>query len=70
MRHKFILKEIGSDEPALYFTTYGKIAEAIGITYADCRAINYMCENRMEKKFMHKNLKELSLKWRIFDNPI
>jgi hypothetical protein len=70
MRHKFIFKKIGSDEPGIYFTTYRKIASATGMTYMDCRTINYMCENRMEKKFMHKNLKELLLKWRIFDNPI
>lgn len=70
MRNKFTLQtfdENGDIASESKYTTYGNISKDTGMTYHDCRAINYINMDRMKRKFTHGNLNKLLSQYKILD---
>lgn len=73
MRDKFIVEIYDNNENLLkttHYKSYKAIVDDLHIPYHTVRAINYMVEGRMTKKYMHPNLQSLMNTIVIHDNPI
>ena len=75
--NKFVVTWIdGVGNPTKEYKSYKHIEEDLHLEYHNIRELHKLCENNIQRKFLHPNLKYLSTKIKIetikhnIENPI
>lgn len=66
--NKFIvvfLKPDGSEDKCQEYKSFKEIEDALGLEYHIVREINRISDNKIQKKFLHDNMKALNQKIKI-----
>ena len=71
MSEKFrvqILNDDGSVQVEMCFKSYRAIAKTLNLEYHVVRSLEQLTENKVTRKYLHPTLKELSKKFKVFQN--